>query len=604
MRRAIARGDLDTAHVLTPTQRALGVDPKLVYLASLCVASGRQPPFTIEENNAFARLQQAWQEAHNASTTTGTVTPVLYKLTPLLIPQMGADDDQAASAASKPSVHKLPGDDTATRAEAEQRALAAEAQLLELLAKEAPKQPAARRRRARAADKAEPPAQVVPSAPSDAPSTAAHREDDNGKDGDLTVEELTAARATPLKEADFRPDEWTTVSRHTASTRPVRSPAVATGIGRGSSGRGHGDVGGGSAAGTVGQVRGRGPRPSSSTPSMAVAARSLPATTAAAGPAAAVSGAETANGAGDGAVQVGDGTEPERSARASGLAGSDKDGGPLEGSEGAGKGALRQKGEKAAVAAKEAGQHGRSVVATHMTKSNPAQPTSAQPSPAQPSPAQPSPVVSGTQGMEAAAAKAGGPAGARLKGGDDSKQPVSAPEPDKAGSKAAEETADESGLELERDQAGLDLERDEMGFEFERDSEAAVASSEVAATDEPGALRQRLAELEEALQESNARYEKEHLLFILLEQQLAAQAASQAALDSALRTAQEREGMRLQALQLRLYIADTRCKALEEALLQHVEAVGPLTRTPTQGNMLPLLGVATEDESADASSIS
>ena len=48
-----------------------------------------------------------------------------------------------------------------------------------------------------------------------------------------------------------------------------------------------------------------------------------------------------------------------------------------------------------------------------------------------------------------------------------------------------------------------------------------------------------------------------------------------------LTAAQEREGTRLQALQLRLYIANSRVTSLEDALSKHVAAVGlPMPGAP------------------------
>ena len=81
-------------------------------------------------------------------------------------------------------------------------------------------------------------------------------------------------------------------------------------------------------------------------------------------------------------------------------------------------------------------------------------------------------------------------------------------------------------------------------------------------------LREKLAELTAKLQQREARHEQELA---------AAHQAHQSALEGALRAAQEREGMRLQALQLRLYISDSRSRALEDALSQHIAAVGPLS---------------------------
>jgi hypothetical protein len=77
--------------------------------------------------------------------------------------------------------------------------------------------------------------------------------------------------------------------------------------------------------------------------------------------------------------------------------------------------------------------------------------------------------------------------------------------------------------------------------------------------DERQSLLRQIHELRNALRECESAHE--HAL-------ASAHAAHQVALESALRAAQEREGMRLQALQLRLYIADTRVQTLEEACAQ------------------------------------
>ena len=112
---------------LTAAQRAFGVDPVLVHLASLCVRPGRVAPFTKEEDNTFARAQLAY---HAAVSGAKSPAPRLFKLTPLLVPPPMSSDANEPAIEPQPSAVASP---EARAAAAEARAAAAEAELLAML---------------------------------------------------------------------------------------------------------------------------------------------------------------------------------------------------------------------------------------------------------------------------------------------------------------------------------------------------------------------------------------------------------------------------------------------------------------------------------------
>ena len=96
-------------------------------------------------------------------------------------------------------------------------------------------------------------------------------------------------------------------------------------------------------------------------------------------------------------------------------------------------------------------------------------------------------------------------------------------------------------------------------------------------------LRSEVAALQSALQAKDAAHARDQSALQAKDaaharELAAAQAAHQQALESALRMSQEREGTRLQALQMRLYLQTSRVDTLERALADHVAAVG----LPTQ----------------------
>ena len=221
---------------LTAAQRAFGVDPVLVHLASLCVRPGRVAPFTKEEDNTFARAQLAY---HAAVSGAKSPAPRLFKLTPLLVPPPMSSDANEPAIEPQPSAVASP---EARAAAAEARAAAAEAELLAMLECEeaaavaAAARKAAKKRIAQADPTKKPTAGVTDERSQLAAGTART----GGKGGANacrfvgptarataleTLDELTAARGAALGEIEYRAEEWTVVNKAPAPRRAHRVTA-------------------------------------------------------------------------------------------------------------------------------------------------------------------------------------------------------------------------------------------------------------------------------------------------------------------------------------------------------------------------------------------
>eukprot|EP00900_Chrysochromulina_parva_P001679 jgi/Chrpa1/11511/Chrysochromulina_OHIO_Genome00021090-RA len=425
---------------LTAAQRAFGVDPVLVHLASLCVRPGRMAPFTKEEDNTFARAQLAY---HAAVSGAKSPAPRLFKLTPLLVPPPMSSD------ANEPAIEpQQVASSEAYAAAAEARAAAAVAELLAMLECEAAAAAAAAARktakkRIAQADPTKKPTEGVTDERSQLAAGTARTGGRGGANACRfvgptarataleTLDELTAARGVALGE--YRAEEWTVVSKAPTPRRAHRVSAPAPP----------------SAPPSV---------PPSSPPSVPPRAPT-------------------------------DGVAAKAEAEvAPAAASSDAACAP------------------ASEATEQAEQH--LVIAPRTTPTCP-QHTA----------------PSWALGVGRTAEK-----------GSLTAMPA-APPP--AAPSAVPSAVPPAGL-VENGQPGY-VQRDD-GQEDERQS-----------------LLRQIHELRNALRECESAHE--HAL-------ASAHAAHQVALESALRAAQEREGMRLQALQLRLYIADTRVQTLEEACAQ------------------------------------
>ena len=212
---ALAHGET-TPPPLSATQRTCGVSAELANLATLAVPTCHAPPYTVDEENLFARLQLYYRQA--ADNQSGAHN--LYKLSPLVLPP-------SSSQPSTSEAHEASSAAATDMARAEERARLAETELLELLEREARKaksapsagggktagsgsKTAAAMRKGR---RTEPPPTIpAPSLPAEAATGAV----------DVSLEELSAARGTPLDKADFCAAEWTSVGARPRSGRRVR----------------------------------------------------------------------------------------------------------------------------------------------------------------------------------------------------------------------------------------------------------------------------------------------------------------------------------------------------------------------------------------------
>ena len=210
---ALAHGET-TPPPLSATQRTCGVSAELANLATLAVPTRHAPPYTVDEENCFARLQLYYRQA--AEQQSGAHN--LYKLSPLILPP--SSSQPSTSEAREASVAAA-----TDMARAEERAKLAETELLELLEREARKakqsvgggkmggsgsKTAAAMRKGR---RTEPPPTIPASSLTAEAATGAV---------DVSLEELSAARGTPLDKADFCAAEWTSVGARPRSGRRVR----------------------------------------------------------------------------------------------------------------------------------------------------------------------------------------------------------------------------------------------------------------------------------------------------------------------------------------------------------------------------------------------
>ena len=239
----IVHGDW-SALALTSAQQACQVAPELTLIAALAVPDRRPPPYTVSEENLFARLQHRYQVLRREHTRTAALaSPPLFKLSPLLL----APSPTTVAAASTPDARTpaaadggkaaIPpnGASGKARERAEAQARRAEEELLELLAREercaqmsterqrAQQQP--RRRADRSAHGQQ--RDRGGSGRNGAGAAASPRPGLGASDGraastdTTTIEELTAARGTPLDEASYHPREWTEVGRKARRAAPA-----------------------------------------------------------------------------------------------------------------------------------------------------------------------------------------------------------------------------------------------------------------------------------------------------------------------------------------------------------------------------------------------
>ena len=200
---ALAAGNCKITQSLSPMQQACGVEPAIVYLAALALpAELRMPPYPVEKENLFARLQLCYHEALGRPRGGNT----LFKLSPLLVPP------PAIAAAAPTATTEM---DSEKMAAAEQRARQAEAELLAILDREAARKPPRG-----GASKA------APSTRKSKQPTSAVPEPNKSAAVDVSLDELTAARGTEIEEGEFRESEWT-------QAKPRR------GRGTGAAGRSH-----------------------------------------------------------------------------------------------------------------------------------------------------------------------------------------------------------------------------------------------------------------------------------------------------------------------------------------------------------------------------
>ena len=453
---ALACGEMSDLVELLPVQQHCGVDPHLAHLASLlCVGS---PPYTVEQENEFARLQLCYHKA------AGSDRPRLYKLSPLIAPPQPRpqEAEQPPNAAVKKKATKAQAANKAEMEAAADRARKAEAQLLALLQHEqqqlgakamAKKKKREEARAATAAHSAAPAAATAVAAAAtavaaaNAPQEFARASRDGATSSSATLEELSAARGTPIDLASFDASEWTEVKREERSREHKRPEEVRLGERRKAQPTAPPLVSPREATERSSQRREVGSGRAPKSPPKAISNTSPRRTAAREEAAVEVAAAEV--------------EEAAAEARAAGM--------------------------QVLVASRV-----KAVAAAAAAPVLPTMPTATQ-APAQATQAAAETQVAATQAVPAAAAPA-----------------------------AATATA----------------------------TPAATAVIELEKSDEESELRRQVAELRAAMEAKDAAHARE------------------------LAAAQEREGMRLQALRLRLYIATSRVSVLEDALAQHVAAVG------------------------------
>ena len=141
---ALARGEF-TPPPVNSIQQSCGISAALAHLASLALPSGRAPPYAVEEENLFARLQLCYHQAANSPDAART----LYKLSPLVAPIASmalAKERPELDLAPAPATAVLAACTSVTAADAsqvradlaaaEEKARRAEAELLQILDRE------------------------------------------------------------------------------------------------------------------------------------------------------------------------------------------------------------------------------------------------------------------------------------------------------------------------------------------------------------------------------------------------------------------------------------------------------------------------------------
>jgi hypothetical protein len=242
---ALARGEQQDTVALTAVQAACGITPPLVHFASWVLpANGKHsPPYSVEEENLFARLQCCYHKA-----TGRTDKMKLFKLSPLLTPQL----QRALTGDRQPQPDLTVN--AASEEEAEARARRAEALLLDLEEKE--KRPTSKAvargsgmqnekaggRKKRGSNQQQ---QQRATAPSAATATAGSALDSLGG-AEMSLEELSAPRGTPIDEDDGE-GTWTPVVKGRRTTREVGAgagaAAAASALPRAQQASGRGGVG-------------------------------------------------------------------------------------------------------------------------------------------------------------------------------------------------------------------------------------------------------------------------------------------------------------------------------------------------------------------------
>ena len=94
------KGDVSVDVNLTSEQRLLGIPKSLVYIASLVIPKGKDPPYTKEEERIFARLQILYQQKKILyQLEEKPKLPKLFKLSPKFIPPLHSTTE------SEPTTH-------------------------------------------------------------------------------------------------------------------------------------------------------------------------------------------------------------------------------------------------------------------------------------------------------------------------------------------------------------------------------------------------------------------------------------------------------------------------------------------------------------------
>ena len=216
---ALARGEISCPPA-TPIQQACGLNPALAFLATIAIPQPHAPPFTTDEDNLFARLQLYYRQALGQPSGAHT----LYKLSPLVAPALAS----SPSAANEQLVGSTPD-------ELEAKAKRAEVELLELLKHEESR--AAKSANSKARSKKEKPRKVsLETSALPASSTCSSSNSTRSapaSDDTTTLEELSAARSTPMCEADYCASEWTQAGAKSRATNAhVRAATNAKGTDR------------------------------------------------------------------------------------------------------------------------------------------------------------------------------------------------------------------------------------------------------------------------------------------------------------------------------------------------------------------------------------